>query len=39
VASGVREAQWVAAELYPTNSNEALSLTDEQRHGLAQFGG
>jgi hypothetical protein len=39
VASGVREAQWLAAEIYPNNTNDALVLTDEQRHGLAQFNG
>jgi len=39
VASGVREAQWLAAEIYPSATNPALALTDDQRHWLALFGG
>jgi hypothetical protein len=39
VASGVREAQWLAAEIYPTARNPALLLTNEQRELLAQFSG
>ncbi len=39
VASGVREAQWQAAEIYPGATNGALVLSDEQRHQLALFGG
>ena len=37
VASGVREAQWHSAEIYPTNTNDTLRLTDGQRSALAQF--
>jgi hypothetical protein len=39
VASGVREAQWLAAEIYPAATNAALVLTGDQRHQLALFGG
>lgn len=39
VASGVREAQWLAAEIYPAATNAALALTEDQRHQLALFGG
>jgi hypothetical protein len=39
VASGVRVAQWQAAEIYPSNTNPALALTEEQREQLALFGG
>lgn len=39
VASGVRRAQWAAAEIYPTAANTALILTDEQRQLLRLFGG
>lgn len=38
VASGVREAQWQAAEIYPAATNAVLVLTDDQRHQLALFG-
>lgn len=39
VASGVRVAQWLAAEIYPAPTNPALPLTEDQRHQLALFGG
>ena len=39
VASGLREAQWLAAEVYPVASNPDLPLTNEQRQLLAQFSG
>ncbi len=39
VASGVREALWLAAEIYPTVRNPALPLSHEQRHLLALFNG
>ena len=39
VASGVREAQWLAAEVYPAARNPVLPLTIEQRELLAQFSG
>jgi len=39
VASGVRVAQWQAAEIYPSSTNPALTLTDEQRGQLSPFGG
>ena len=39
VASGVREALWLAAEIYPTVRNPALPLSNEQRHLLALFNG
>lgn len=39
VASGVRVAQWLAAEIYPAATNPALPLTEDQRHQLALFGG
>ena len=37
VASGVRQAQWPAAEVYPTARNPALALTNELRQLLAKF--
>ena len=39
VASGVRDAQWLAAELYPTNTNETLLVTKDQRNQLSLFRG
>lgn len=39
VASGVRVAQWLAAEIYPAATNPALPLTGDQRRQLALFGG
>jgi hypothetical protein len=39
VASGVREVQWLAAEIYPTNTNGILFLTQEQRERLSLFRG
>ena len=39
VASGVREALWLAAEIYPTERNPALPLSNEQRHLIALFSG
>ena len=38
VASGVRERQWGAAEIYPSPTNPALPLTSDQRESLALFG-
>lgn len=37
-ASGVREAQWAAASLHPSNANHVFTLTAEQRHLLTLFG-
>lgn len=37
VAAGVREAQWLAAEIYPTPRRQALVLTDQQREALNSF--
>ena len=39
VASGVREVQWAAAEVYPTAANPRLPLSEEQRRQFALFGG
>lgn len=39
VASGIREAQWLAAEIYPTATNPHLVMNADQRHLLALFGG
>ncbi|WP_152366101.1 hypothetical protein [Microlunatus speluncae] len=39
VASGVREAQWHQAEIYPTATNSTLVVTGEQRRLLTLFGG
>jgi hypothetical protein len=39
VASGVPVAQWLAAEIYPSATNPALVLNDEQRQMLALFSG
>lgn len=38
-ASSVRETQWLEAEIYPTATNDALTVTDGQRLQLALFGG
>jgi hypothetical protein len=38
VASGVRKAQWEAAELYPTATTTLYTLTREQRAQLVLFG-
>lgn len=38
VASGVREAQWLEAEVYPAR-NPVLHLGDKRRVLLAQFSG
>lgn len=37
VAAGVRDAQWLAAEVYPTPTCQTLVLTDEQRDALRLF--
>jgi hypothetical protein len=37
VASSVTEAQWLAAEIYPSQTNRQLLLTQAQRDQLAQF--
>jgi hypothetical protein len=37
VASSVTEAQWTAAEIYPTPTNPVLQLTQSQRDQLARF--
>ncbi len=39
VATEVRQAQWTAAEIYPTPANLTLPLTEERRHLLRLFGG
>lgn len=39
IASGVREANWRAAEVHPTAANAAMSLTDEQHRQLLLFTG
>jgi len=39
VASGVRQAQWAAASLYPDDTSQMLILTAEQRQLLSLFGG
>ena len=38
VASSVRKAQWIDAELYPTPKNELLVLSEGQRSMIAMFG-
>lgn len=37
VAAGVRAEQWQAAEIYPTQTCQALVLSTEQREGLRLF--
>jgi hypothetical protein len=37
IASGVMEAQWRAAQIYPNASNSALALTEDQRGWLHLF--
>lgn len=39
IASGVREALWQEAEIYPTATNTTLVLTEDQRRRLALFAG
>jgi hypothetical protein len=38
VATSVRQHYWCEAEIYPTQANTALVLTDRQRRVLALFG-
>jgi hypothetical protein len=38
VAAGVRNAQWEAAEIYPTSANPTLPVSKEQSVQLALFG-
>lgn len=38
VAAGIRDAQWQAAEIYPTASSTVLVLTKDQRKQLQPYG-
>ena len=39
VAASVKSALWTTAEIYPTQRNQALMVTDEQREILQRFKG